>query len=650
MSVQCSSEQTGVRVSYTSVLAEPTSWITPVMASSFPALDLGGLPLEAWALPLMGIVAGSGHYRYRADLLQLEAATPTTALALWPRGPTPLRYQALQEALRSHPDPEFTSFILRGLRDGFRIGFAHQSQRLRATNRNHPSSLANPTSVNAFIAAELDAGRLQGPVAASVKPLLHTSPIGLVPKGHTMNRWRMIVDLSFPATASVNDGIKADLCSLRYATLDDALQLVSRLGRDSQLVKIDLKDAYRMIPIHPADHYLLAITWEGATYVDRSLPFGLRSAPKLFTAVADALAWALFRRGIRFLLHYLDDFLFIGEPDSLEAATAKAYATEVFDELGVPVASHKTEGPATCVTFLGIVIDTHRFQVRLPEDKLTRLKALVQEWHSKRGCSRRELESLLGHLSHAASVVRPGRLFLRQLFALLPAAPRPHHHLRLNLAARADLHWWEFFLQEWNGISLLTPAEPSVHIYSDAAGKCGCGAFDPQHEWFNAVWPPHWAQIDIAVKELTPVVLAAAIWGHSWAGKHVKFHVDNIAVVAVVQKLNARDLLLCHLLRCLYFYAAYFRFRFSATHIPGAENTAADALSRANLSLFHSLFPQVLPATVPLQTLALFLNRPPDWNSSEWTAQFRDSLQPELHQQPLQPTAPESAVTYTFAT
>ena len=501
------------------------------MASSFPALDLGGLPLEAWALPLMGIVAGSGHYRYQADLLQLEAATLTTALALWPRGPTPLRYQALQEALRSHPDPEFTSFILRGLRDGFRIGFAHQSQRLRATDRNHPSSLANPTSVNAFIAAELDAGRLQGPVAASAKPLLHTSPIGLVPKGHTMNRWRMIVDLSFPATASVNDGIKADLCSLRYATLDDALQLVSLLGRDSKLVKIDLKDAYRMIPIHPADHYLLAITWEGATYVDRSLPFGLRSAHKLFTAVADALAWALFRRGIRFLLHYLDDFLFIGEPDSLEAATAKAYATEVFNELGVPVASHKTEGPETCVTFLGIVIDTHRFQVRLPEDKLTRLKALVQVWHSKRGCSRRELELLLGHMSHAASVVRPGRLFLRQLFSTScstlpsPSASQPCCKSRLALVGIFSPG------MEWH-LSAYTSRAISVHLL----GRCRhmwVWAFDPQHEWFNAVWPPHWAQIDIAVKELTPVVLAAAIWGHSWAGKHVKFHVDNIAVVAV---------------------------------------------------------------------------------------------------------------------
>ena len=597
----------------------------------------------------MGIVAGSGHYRYLPDLLKLEERVPATVLSPWSRGPTPLRYDAFMEALASHPDPGFAQFILRGLNDGFRIGFSHQRQYLRSTGRNHPSSLANPTGVHDFISAEVRAGRLVGPVTSYVKPLLHTSPIGLVPKGHATNRGRMIVDLSSPAKASVNDGINSELCSLRYATLDNAVQLVSRLGRGTQLVKMDLRDAYRLIPIHPADHHLLAVTWHGETFVDRSLPFGLRSAPKLFTAVADALAWALFRRGIRLFLHYLDDFLFIGAPESSEASNAKIWATSVFEEMGAPIATHKTEGPSTCVTFLGIEIDTQHFQVRLPSDKLTRLKVLVRDWRDKRVSSRRELESLLGHLSHAASVVRPGRLFLRQLFALLPTAPRPHHHVRLNLDARADLRWWEFFLQDWNGMSLLAPAQPSIHIYSDAAGTWGCGAFDPDHEWFSIFWPSQWAQVDITVKELTPVVIAAAVWGQSWSGMHVRFHIDNTAVVAGVQKMTSHNVQLCNLLRCLYFYAAHFRFRFSATHIPGADNTAADALSRGNLPLFHSLFPQVLPVTVPLPTLALLVHRSPDWNSGEWMSLFRDSLRQGSLRQLLQPTAQGSVVTSHFA-
>ena len=54
-----------------------------------------------------------------------------------------------------------------------------------------------------------------------------------------------------------------------------------------------------MFPIHPEDQGLLGIQWEGEFYTDKALPFGLRSAPKIFTAVADALQWILSNKGIK---------------------------------------------------------------------------------------------------------------------------------------------------------------------------------------------------------------------------------------------------------------------------------------------------------------------------------------------------------------
>ena len=78
------------------------------------------------------------------------------------------------------------------------------------------------------------------------------------------------------------------------------------------------------------------------------------------------------------------------------------------------------------------LIDMETFQVRLPQKKLTHLKDIGREWRGRRACTRKEMKSLLGHLSHVAMVVRPCHLFLHQLFALLPLAPKPHHHIRLN--------------------------------------------------------------------------------------------------------------------------------------------------------------------------------------------------------------------------
>ena len=258
-----------------------------------------------------------------------------------------------------------------------------------------------------------------------------------------------------PSSASVNDGISEQLCSLRYVSLDDAVRLVKQLGRGTQLVKMDLRDAYRMIPVHPEDQHLLAIEWQGMTFVDKALPFGLRSAPKLFSAFADAMVWILFSRGIRFLLHYLDDFLFVGPPDSTEVSMARCKADAAFRDLGVPVATHKTESPSTRITFLGILVDTESFTLSLPEEKLLCLRCLVQRSIARISFTRREMESLIGHLSHAATVIRPGRLFLRPLFGLLPSVPKPFHYLRLNLSMQADLMWCDLFLRDWNGIALI---------------------------------------------------------------------------------------------------------------------------------------------------------------------------------------------------
>ena len=101
----------------------------------------------------------------------------------------------------------------------------------------------------------------------------------------------MIVDLSLPKGFSINDGISPELSSLSYVSLDHLASLVTSVGRGALLVKADIKEAYRMVPIHPNDQHLLGIWWEDSVYIDRMLPFGLRSAPKIFSAIADTLQW-----------------------------------------------------------------------------------------------------------------------------------------------------------------------------------------------------------------------------------------------------------------------------------------------------------------------------------------------------------------------
>ena len=124
-----------------------------------------------------------------------------------------------------------------------------------------------------------------GPNATAV----HTSKFGVIPKGNEIGKWRLILDLSSPVGTTINDGISKELCSMRYTTLDNAVEAIIALGPGALLAKIDVKKVYRNIPVHPDDCHLLGMSWNSRIFVDCQLPFGLRSAPAIFSVVADAI-------------------------------------------------------------------------------------------------------------------------------------------------------------------------------------------------------------------------------------------------------------------------------------------------------------------------------------------------------------------------
>ena len=240
------------------------------------------------------------------------------------------------------------------------------------------SARDHPEVVRRYITEELSKGRLLGPFRPGQLRSLHINRFGVIPKGHNTGKWRLITDLSYPEHHSVNDGIDPNLCSLRYMSVDTVADIVVRLGRGALLAKIDIEVAYRLIPVHPHDRVLQAVQWEGKIYADPMLPFGLRSAPKIFNAVADALEWVLHHQGVNICEHYLDDYIVAGPPESPVCQQSLDTLDRVCRGLGVPLADHKREGPTTCLTFLGIEVDTLKGELRLPKEKLERLVALVK--------------------------------------------------------------------------------------------------------------------------------------------------------------------------------------------------------------------------------------------------------------------------------
>ena len=182
--------------------------------------------------------------------------------------------------------------VLEGLRFGFKLGFS-LSQSLKPAKRNKPSAYEHPSVIDEYLATEVPLGRVAGPFASPPVPLLHVSSFGVIPKKGQRGKWHLIVDLSSPGEASVNDGINPDEFTLHNTTVDQFIRMVSQFGQGALMAKFDVEAAYRNIAIHPSDRFLLGMKWRSKIHVDLALPFRLRSAPYIFNCVAELVEWIL---------------------------------------------------------------------------------------------------------------------------------------------------------------------------------------------------------------------------------------------------------------------------------------------------------------------------------------------------------------------
>ena len=259
-----------------------------------------------------------------------------------------------------------------GLRNGFKLGF-QPALSLKSAKKNKPSAYQQPLVIDEYLAHEVSRGRVAGPFRSPPLPNLHISSFGVIPKKGQPGKWRLIVDLSSPGGASVNDGINAHEFTFHYITVDQIIRMVSRLGRGALMAKFDVEAAYRNIPVHPSDRFLLGMKWRESYYVDLTLPFGLRSAPYIFNSVADMVEWILVHSyEVSDLLHYLDDFITAGPPASTQCARNLSTALAVCYQLGLPLHPGKCVGPAPVLTVLGIELDSVNQVARLPAEKTPR--------------------------------------------------------------------------------------------------------------------------------------------------------------------------------------------------------------------------------------------------------------------------------------
>ncbi len=145
---------------------------------------------------------------HTADLICLSCCRPPSRCTIpeLRTVSTQLKVDAWEILLSDYPDKAYVHYIIRGLRDGFRIGFQWDSRLTSAVCNMHSTRL-RPAAISGYIADELSKGRMLGPFPLTWREWVHVNRFGLIPKGHNTGKYRLITDLSYRSGGSVNDGI-----------------------------------------------------------------------------------------------------------------------------------------------------------------------------------------------------------------------------------------------------------------------------------------------------------------------------------------------------------------------------------------------------------------------------------------------------------
>jgi hypothetical protein len=203
------------------------------------------------------------------------------------------------------------------------------------------SAKTQKSQILGIIHKETQLGRMAGPFSTPPLSNLRCNPVGVLPKKD--GGWRLITNLSGPVGNSVNDHIDPALCSVLYDSFDHAISIIQTLGTGALLCKMDLSNAFRLLPIHPSDFCLLGMRIDDKYYIDKCMPFGCSLACSTFEKFSSFLHWLIAKRSNNpNIIHYLDDFLFAGQRDTSACSNLSRVFQLTCQELGIPINTKKT--------------------------------------------------------------------------------------------------------------------------------------------------------------------------------------------------------------------------------------------------------------------------------------------------------------------
>lgn len=365
--------------------------------------------------------------------------------------------------------------------------------------------------------------------------------------------------------------------------MESIKDVIKLIDKNEYLASLDIKDSYYLIPVDSEYRKYLKFQFENKLYCFNCLPFGLSSAPYVFTKLMKPVVEYLRSRGYKCVI-YLDDLLFIAKTEG-KCREIVNTAKELLLSLGFLLSEKKCQlDPKNVCIFLGFIIDSAEYSVYLTGGKREKILNLVTEFLQKKSCKIREAAQLIGTLISACPGARYGWLYTRYLerqkyLALKKSGGSFSKNMPITREMKLDLTWWKS-----NILTTKNPIRKSsyeLEIFSDAS-LSGWGVVC-REEKVNGWWSHEECTEHINILELKAVLYGLKCFAKDLRDVNILLRIDNTTAIAYVNKMGGiQNEKLLNLGREIWSWCEERNIWIFASYINTRENTVADHESRVS--------------------------------------------------------------------